>query len=239
MNYILTLICNPSTAIINNTAQAIAIDSLKELGAETKKTQWLAPGIACEIPFCNLDLETAKTTLQHNFQGLQIDVIVQTCANRRKKFLIADMDSTMVIGETLDDLAELAGLKDEVATITNMAMNGELQFVEALKKRVKLLEGLSLDDLERTMSKIKLMPGGKTLVQTMKANGAVAILVSGGFTYFTDRVRDLIGFDEAKGNKLEISNSKLTGEVLDPIIDNSAKLSILRKFAKKLISCFN
>ena len=139
----------------------------------------------------------------------------------------------MVAGETLDDLAELAGFKDEVAAITKLAMNDELRFVDALKQRVKLLEGLSINNLKKVMNRIELTPGGRLLVQTMKANGAITMLVSGGFTYFTNQVRDLIGFDEAKGNILEISGAKLTGKVLAPIIDNDGKLKILQKFATK------
>ncbi len=233
MNHILTLICNPHSAILNDEAQARAAACLNELGAETTDANWLAHGIACDIRFCGLDLEVAASTLQHNFQGLPIDIIAQKSSNRRKKLLVADMDSTMVIGETLDDLAEFAGYKDEVAAITRLAMNGELRFVDALKQRVKLLEGLPLNNLKKAMSEVKLMPGGKTLVQTMKVNGAVAILISGGFTYFTDQVRDLIGFNEAKGNNFEIRDAKLTGQVLEPIIDSDAKLLNLRNFANE------
>ncbi len=233
MNHILTLICNPHTAILNDEAQARAAACLNELGAETKEANWLAHGIACDIPFRGLGLKVAASALQDIFHSLPIDIIAQKSSNRRKKLLVADMDSTMIIGETLDDLAEFAGYKDEVSAITRRAMNGELLFVDALKQRVKLLEGLSLNNLKKAMSAVKLMPGGKTLVQTMKANGAPTILISGGFTFFTDRVRDLIGFDEAKGNNFEIRDAKLTGQVLEPIIDSEAKLLNLRNFANE------
>ena len=231
MNHILTLICNPRTADLGDEAHATATACLSELGAETADANWLARGIACDIPFRGLDLQVAEASVQHNFQGLPIDIIAQKTANRRKKLLVADMDSTMIMGETLDELAEFAGYKDEVAAITSLAMNGELRFVDALKQRLKLLEGLSLDNLKKTMAGVELTPGGKALVQTMKVNGAVTMLISGGFTYFTDRVRDLIGFDRAKGNNFEISNTKLTGQVLEPIIDKDAKLAILKSFA--------
>lgn len=231
MNHILTLICNPQTAILTNESQAMATSCLSQLGAETADANWLAHGIACDIPFCGLDIKVAEANMQHKFQGFPIDIIAQKSANRRKKLLVADMDSTMIMGETLDDLAEFAGYKDEVAAITRLAMNGELRFVDALKQRTKLLEGLSLTNLKKTMAGIKLTPGGKVLVQTMKENGAVTMLISGGFTYFTDRVRDMIGFDKAKGNNFEISDNKLTGKVLEPIIDKSAKLMILKNFA--------
>jgi phosphoserine phosphatase len=231
MNHILTLICNPRTAILTEEDQTMAASCLSELGADTADARWLAHGIACDIPFCGLDVKVAKANIQHKFQGLPVDIIAQNSANRRKKLLVADMDSTMIMGETLDDLAEFAGHKDEVAAITRLAMNGELHFVDALKQRIKLLEGLSLDNLKKTMARVEPTPGGKTLVKTMKANGAVTILISGGFTYFTDRVRDMIGFDKAKGNNFEIRDAKLTGQVLEPIIDKTAKLVILKKFA--------
>jgi phosphoserine phosphatase len=231
MNHILTLICNPCTADLSGEAIALATTCLNELGAETADANWLAHGIACDIPFNGLDLQAAETTVQHNFKRFPIDIIVQKNINRRKKLLIADMDATMVTGETLDELAKFAGCKDEIAAITSLAMNGELRFADALKQRIKLLEGLSIDNLKKTMAGIELTPGGQALVQTMKANGAVTMLVSGGFTYFTDRVRDIIGFDKAKGNNFEISDAKLTGQVLEPIIDKYAKLKILKTFA--------
>ena len=231
MNHIMTLICNPRTAILSDEVQTIATSCLRELGAETAHANWLAHGIACDIPFCGLDPEDAEANMQHTFRGLPIDIIAQKSANRRKKLLVADMDSTMIIGETLDDLAEFAGCKNEVTSITHLAMNGELRFVDALKQRIKLLEGLSQDNLEKTMAGVEPTPGGRALVQTMKANGALTILISGGFTYFTDRVRDMIGFDKAKGNNFEISDAKLTGQVLEPIIDKNAKLAILKNFA--------
>jgi phosphoserine phosphatase len=231
MNYILTLICNPCTADLCDDALALATACLNELGAKTTDVNWLARGIACDIPFSSQGLQTAEATVRHNLKRFPIDVVVQKNIRRRKKLLIADMDATMVMGETLDELAGLAGCKDEVATITSLAMNGELPFVDALKRRIKLLEGLSLENLEKTMAGVELTPGSQTLVQTMKANGAVTMLVSGGFTYFTDRVRDLIGFDKAKGNNFGISDAKLTGQVLEPIINKDAKLKILKTFA--------
>jgi phosphoserine phosphatase len=231
MNHILTLICNPRTTELTNEALEVAIACLSELGAETADANWLAHGVACDIPFSGLSLKVAEATVRHNFQGLPIDIIAQKSVNRQKKLLVADMDSTMVMGETLDNLSEFAGCRDKVAAITSLAMNGELSFVEALKQRVKLLEGLSLDNLKKTMAGVELTPGGKELVQTMKANGAVTMLVSGGFSYFTDQVRDLIGFDKAKGNNFEISEARLTGQVLEPVIDKYAKLVILKNFA--------
>ena len=231
MNHIMTLICNPRTANLGDEALAMATACLSDLGAKTADANWLAHGIACDIPFSGLDLQIAEATVQHNLRGLPIDIIAQKRANRRKKLLVADMDATIVMGETLDELAEFAGCKDEVAAITSLAMNGELSFVDALKQRVKLLEGLSLENLKKTMAGVELTPGGRALVQTMKANGAVTMLISGGFTYFTDRVRDLVGFDEARGNSFEISDAKLTGYVLEPIINKDAKLAFLKRFA--------
>jgi phosphoserine phosphatase len=231
MNHILTLICNPRTADLGDDALNTAIAALKEMGAETGEATWLAHGIACDIPFHGPDLQAAEAAVRQHLQNAPVDIIAQQSGNRRKKLLIADMDATMVMGETLDELAEFAGCKDEVAAITSRAMNGKIRFIDALKQRIKRLEGLTLENLEKTMAGVELTPGGKALVHTMKANGAVTMLISGGFTYFTDRVRDLIGFDEAKGNSFEISDGKLTGQVLEPIINRQAKLESLKSLA--------
>jgi len=231
MNHILTLICNPRTADLGDDTLATATASLTELGAETSGVDWLAQGIACDIPFDGLDLQAAEAAVRQRLEGLPVDIIAQQNSNRRKKILIADMDATMVRGETLDELAEFAGCKDDVSAITKRAMHGEIRFIDALKQRIKLLEGLPLENLEKTMAGVELTPGGPALVQTMKANGAVTMLISGGFTYFTDRVRDLIGFDQARGNSFEISDGKLTGQVLEPIINKDAKLENLKNLA--------
>jgi phosphoserine phosphatase len=150
---------------------------------------------------------------------------------RRKALLIADMDSTMVEGETLDDLAAFAGLGDKIATITRRAMNGELDFKDALRERVGMLKGLKLDALESTWQHVRFTPGGRELVATMRAHGALTALVSGGFTFFTGRVAQALGFDHHRSNVLLDDGSALTGTVAEPILDRDSKLAALHEFA--------
>ncbi len=161
----------------------------------------------------------------------EIDVFVTPSEGRRKRLLIADMDSTIVIGETLDELAAFAGLKDKIAAITARAMNGELDFKEALRTRVGLLKGLGLDALERTWHETRLMPGALELVRTMRAHGAYAALVSGGFTFFTSRVAAEVGFDEHRSNILLDDGIALTGAVAEPILDKDSKRESLLELA--------
>ena len=153
-------------------------------------------------------------------------------ANRRKRLLIADMDSTMIEQECIDELAAAIGIKDEVAAITARAMNGELDFAQALRTRVKLLKGLPRARIEEVRrEQITFAPGGRTLVQTMKAYGAFTSLVSGGFTFFADYIGKRIGFDEAMANALEFDGELLAGTVADPVLGKEAKLSRLLTLA--------
>jgi phosphoserine phosphatase len=227
MNHILTLICAPGTGEMDNSIVAEAVATLNAQGAQTGQPDWLAPETACDIAFSGLDLIQARTCVELHLEGFPVDTVTQINENRRKKLLIADMDSTMVIGETLDELADYADCKDQVAAITIRAMRGEIGFKDALRERVSLLEGLSESALEETYSEIELMPGAKSLLATMKQGGARTMLVSGGFDFFTRRVADWIGFDENKGNMLEIVDGILTGQVIDPIINKDAKLAVL------------
>lgn len=166
-------------------------------------------------------------------QGAAVDAIATPAEGRRKRLLLADMDSTILTGETLDELADFAGLKQEIAAITRRSMNGEIDFAEALRRRVAMLRGLSLDALERTWGRVRLTPGARELVATMRANGAVTALVSGGFTYFTERVAALAGFDAHFANRLLDDGEALTGEVGEPILDRDAKLGALRALARE------
>jgi phosphoserine phosphatase len=161
-----------------------------------------------------------------------IDAVLQPTAGREKKIVISDMDSTMIEQECIDELADLVGRKKEVAAITERAMNGELDFKAALRERVALLAGLTTADLARVMDeRITLMPGAKTLITTMKARGCHTVLVSGGFTFFTSRVAAEIGFHEDHANQLEIKNDRLTGKVVEPVLDKESKLQILQHIA--------
>ncbi len=227
MDYVLTLICASDSGELDSSIVAEAVAALNAQNAKTGEPDWLADETACDIPFTGLDLIQARTCVDLQLEGFPIDAISQETRGRRKKLLIADMDSTMVIGETLDELADYANCKEQVSDITIRAMRGELRFVEALRERVSLLEGLSEKALEETYDAIELMPGAKTLLTTMKANGGHSMLVSGGFDFFTQRVAQWIGFDDNKGNQLEIIDGVLTGKVIDPIVNKDAKLSVL------------
>jgi phosphoserine phosphatase len=194
---------------------------------------WLNPGLACEI---SVDCEnplTLESDLRTRFAGLALDIAVVPAEGRRKQLLIADMDSTIITVECLDELADEAGLKPRIAAITERAMRGELDFESALRERVGLLAGLDQAALERTYeNRVRLMPGARALVKTMAANGAHAALVSGGFTYFTERVAALCGFHDHRANQLELAQGRLTGQVIAPILGRAAKLAALEEFAE-------
>ncbi len=163
------------------------------------------------------------------------DINVVATENRRKRLLIADMDSTIINCECLDELADMAGLKPKVSAITERAMRGEIEFAGALRERVGLLKGLPLEALERVWrERIRLNPGAKELVATMKANGARTLLVSGGFTFFTSRVAEAAGFDDHQSNVLLDDGKALTGDVLGPILGREAKLAALENAVAKL-----
>jgi phosphoserine phosphatase len=159
---------------------------------------------------------------------MPIDVVVQPVSDRRKKLFLADMDSTMIGQECIDELADFAGLKAFVAAITERAMRGEIEFEPALRERVALLKNLKVGVVDEVLaSRITLTPGGRELVQTMRANGAYTCLVSGGFTLFTAKVAELVGFQENRANVLHVADGKLTGTVAEPILGKAAKLATL------------
>lgn len=206
---------------------------LRELGADVGSPDWLAENRVCDLPFGHFAPEQADAAARHILGDAPVDVVAQAAVGRKKMLLVADMDSTMVTAETLDELAEFAGIKDKIADITARAMNGEIGFEDALKERIGLLAGLSMDALEKTWADIVFVGGAKTLVQTMKANGAYAILVSGGFKFFTAKVREVCGFDEDRANEFIFTDGKLTG-VVEPILGREAKLaSLIEKAAER------
>ena len=231
MDQTLTLIAAEGRAALDVALVDSLRKTLERLGGESESPVWLAPGVACDVAFSMLDSEQAAAAGWQFFSGKAVDVLAQPTAERRKKLLVADMDSTMVTGETLDELADQVGLKEKVSAITARAMNGELDFKEALDERVGLLKGLSVTALEETWERVVYTPGARTLVQTMKMNGAYTILVSGGFKFFTSRVREDCGFDLDLSNELLVKKKKLTGKVGMPIIDKNVKLDTLIKAA--------
>lgn len=186
---------------------------------------WLEEGIAADIVF-----QVAPVRARKALEGVfaATDVVVQPLANREKRLLIADMDSTMITVECIDELADYAGIKAEIAAVTEAAMRGELDFAAALDARVALLKGLDETAIERCLAeRVALMPGAKTLVRTMRARGARTVLVSGGFTRFAEPVAAQIGFECVIANTLEIADGKLTGAVGKPIVDAATKLDTL------------
>jgi phosphoserine phosphatase len=225
MENVLTLIAPPDG--LDDSTLARVRSALKDLGADTLAPTWLAKGCAADLPFEMLAACQADAAARQILTNLPVDCIAQAAQGRRKKLLVADMDSTMVVGETLDDLAAFAGLKEHIAAITARAMNGELDFKDALRERVGLLAGLSADCLEKTYQHLQFMPGAEVLVRTMKANGAKAVLVSGGFKYFTSRVAAHCGFDRDLANEMIFEDGKLSGKVAEPILDRSTKLQTL------------
>ncbi|WP_422061646.1 phosphoserine phosphatase SerB [Sphingopyxis sp.] len=209
-----------------------AIDRLDATGHDVGAPHWLDVGDAADIVFQG-SLVSARKELALMDHGA-LDVVVQPQGDRTKKLIVADMDSTMITVECIDELADYAGIKDEVAAITQKAMRGEVDFRGALKERVALLGGLPEGMLiECRYERVKLTRGARTLVQTMKAHGAHSVLVTGGFTAFAGPVGEAIGFDKVVANELLIEGGKLTGQVGEPIIDSSAKLETLKAEAAR------
>jgi len=195
--------------------------------------QWLAPDEAAE--FAVEQVPANFWQVWEEMQGLGVDMAVQPSEGRRKKMLLADMDSTMIRQECIDELAEEAGVGARVKEITARAMNGELDFEGALRERVALLGGLPESIIGKVLDeRIEMMPGGPALIATMKANGAYCALVSGGFTAFTARVAEVLGFQENRANTLLIEGGKLTGLVADPILGREAKIQALAEITTRL-----
>lgn len=223
MSHVLTLIAD-------RTATSLTAPVIERVRAAAGggKTEILSVNEAADILCKELPDPAA---IERALEGLPIDAIVTRHRGRRKGLLVADMDSTIVTSETLDELAAFAGLKEKVAYITRRSMNGEIDFAEALRQRVAMLKGLSLDALGQTWAKTKFTPGAKELIATMRKHNATTALVSGGFTFFTGKVAETLGFHEHRANVLLDDGAALTGEVAEPILDREAKLLTLRELA--------
>jgi phosphoserine phosphatase len=223
MRYSLTLIAARESTVLSDAT----IDRVRDAvgGGEVDV---LAPREAADITLPALpDIAMVRAALE----GCTIDAIATPTEGRRKALLVADMDSTIVTSETLDELADFAGLKERIAAITARAMNGELDFKSALRERVAMLQGLPVDALERTWERVRLTQGARELVATMRAHGAYAALVSGGFSFFTSRVAALCGFDLHRSNTLLDDGAVLLGRVAEPIQDRDSKLATLTALA--------
>ena len=225
MSLVATLICNPADPALDSTV----VDGARAVLGQPGPAQWLFDEVAVDIPFEGSgDIKAIENRLREARGDLPIDIVVQPRANRRKKLFLADMDSTMIGQECIDELADFAGLKAHVAGITERAMRGEIEFEPALRERVALLRGLPvgvIDDVLKT--RITATPGGRELVMTMRAHGAYTCLISGGFSLFTNAVAEMIGFQENRANELLVTDGKLTGEVREPILGRAAKLATL------------
>lgn len=226
--FTVTLLCDPKNPVVG----PAVVESLRNAWGGGDAV-WLAPDVAAE--FTLRVMPDNRWAVWSDLQKMGVDLVVQPTEGRRKAMLLADMDSTMIEQECIDELAAEAGIGPRVAEITARAMNGELDFEQALRERVGLLKGLNSSVIETVLTnRISLMSGGKVLLATMKANGAYAALVSGGFTAFTAMVAEELGFDENRANTLLIEDGKLTGEVGFPILGREAKVSALNEITARL-----
>jgi phosphoserine phosphatase len=225
MSLVATLICNPANPALDSSI----VDGARAVLPAAGTAQWLFNEVAVDIPFTSSDEIGAIAGRLREARGdLPIDIVVQPELDRRKKLFLADMDSTMIGQECIDELADFAGVKAHVAAITERAMRGEIEFEPALRERVALLKGLPLGVVDEVLAKrITLSPGGRELVATMRAHGAFTCLISGGFTLFTNAVAKMIGFQENRGNALLAEDGKLSGKVAEPILGRAAKLAAL------------
>jgi phosphoserine phosphatase len=223
MTFVLTLIASSGAAIDLDRAVA----TLRRQGVTAGAPDWLSQGAAVDIPFAGAAPEPVAALLR----GPGVDAAAQPVAHRRKRLLVADMESTIIENEMLDDLAAMAGIGARIAEITRRAMNGEIGFEGALRERVGLLGGLPAALLDRAADGIRVMPGAAELVATMRAHGATCALVSGGFRFFTGLVRTRLGFDLDQANDLLLEDGKLAGRVREPILGRQAKLEALERLA--------
>lgn len=234
MSHVATLVSNPKNPAVDTAAIAKARALLPNAISESV----LKPGLAADIFFAAGPGATERAVsdlVRAALAPAPIDVVVQKTVYRRKKLFVADMDSTMIDQECIDELADFAGLKAHVAAITERAMRGELPFEPALRERVALLKDLPLSVINETIAKkITLAAGGNELIATLKANGVYTCLVSGGFTLFTNVIAEKLGFDENRANELVVENGKLAGKVREPILGRAAKLATLEDLTKKL-----
>ena len=235
MTHVATLISNPAERALDDAA----IERARAAIAGAAEPAWLDPRIAADIPFtavAGIDQRRLADEVRRALAGRPVDVVVQPQAHRRKRLFLADMDSTMIGQECIDELADHAGFRAQVAAITERAMRGEIVFEPALRERVAVLKGLPVSVVDEVIaSRIVLTPGGRALVATMRANGAYTCLVSGGFTLFTSRIAAMIGFDEHRANTLLVDAAgRLSGLVAEPILGREAKLETLNELRQLL-----
>jgi phosphoserine phosphatase len=232
MIHALTLIAGPGA--LDHSTVAAACEALAAHGCRYDDADWLAEGTACDIPFEDGVPSAVAARMREALAGEPVDLVAQPAQGRRKSLLVADMESTIIDNEMIDELAGVLGLQDRIAGITTRAMRGELDFAASLRERVGMLAGLDGVALERLYERISVNPGAVELVATMRRHGAYCALVSGGFTVFSHYVRDRTGFDCDQANRLEINSGKLTGRVVEPILDRRSKRDCLERLARDL-----
>jgi phosphoserine phosphatase len=217
---------------------AVSLTRARAVLPRTEAPVWLGPGSAADIPFeadAQGDIRQIVEAVRSVLAPAPIDVVVQPAADRRKRLLLADMDSTIIGQECIDELADFVGKKAFVSAITERAMRGEIAFEPALRERVALLKGLPVSVVDEVIrQRITLTPGARTLIATMRAHGAHTCLVSGGFTLFTTKIAAMAGFDEQHGNTLVVEDGHFTGDVADPILGRDGKLETLRDLRRRL-----
>lgn len=230
MEFVLSLICAPDAAELTPALLERVNHGLAAADAKAGPIAWLDPERAAEYPFAGDELGVLEE-IRRRLTDAPVDVNVLPAAQRRKRLLVSDMDATAIIGETLDELSNFTPHKAEIDNLTRQSVNGLMSFADTLVARVQLMRGLEESAFARTWETIEATPGMKTAIATMRANGAYTALVSGGFTYFTGRVRAALGFDCDVANDLEFEGGRLTGRIPPPLIDPQAKVDTLRRLA--------
>lgn len=234
MTHVATLISDPARPALD----ARLVESMAQILPGAQTLLWLSERLAADIPFTAENEAEARrlvAVLRERCAALPVDVIIQPAAGRRKNLLVADMDSTIIGQECVDELADFLGMRDHVAKITARAMRGEIEFVPALRERVALLAGLSVDVIDKILvERITFTPGAEALVKTMRAHGAYTALVSGGFTLFTVPLAERLGFDTSEANALIVKDGKLTGGIQEPVRGEAAKRDALVRLRTEL-----
>lgn len=233
MSHVLVLISNPARPALDQPL----VDDLLEALPPAGPGRWLADSVAWEVALKDgkIDKNSILAAARTQLGDCPVDIALVPSANRRKKLLVADMDSTMIEQECIDEVADTLGVREKVAAITERAMRGDTGFEDALRARVSLLKGVTNQTIRDIIeTRLTLTSGGKTLVATMAANSAFCALVSGGFTLFTAAIAEKLGFHENRANRLEFENDRLTGRVTEPILGSAAKKDALNELAGNL-----
>ena len=231
--HVVTLVAGRDGDLTADLVRAVA-DGIERAGGSDLRTVWLAEGRAADVVCRGLSVDRLRAVADEGVADRPIDRIVQPVATRRKKLLIADMESTIIEQEMLDELADVIGLRNTVADITRRAMNGELDFAAALKERVALLKGLPASILEQVVPRMTFMAGAPTLIATLVEHNVTCWLVSGGFTCFVAPVAQSLGFTEAYANVLILRDDKIAGEVVEPVLDKNTKKALLLRACEEL-----